>query len=102
MNNKKKIDIYVDIDFRELIPFFFEDTQNDIKSIRLSLSKNNYEDIARIGHSLKGTGGSYGFHFLTDAGAALEREEKNKNKDAIQEWLYMITHYLDKVNVLFK
>ena len=47
------------------IPTYLENRQKDIQSIQAALAQGDYATIMRLGHGMKGSGGSYGFHHIT-------------------------------------
>lgn len=59
-----------------------------MKSISELLEKNDFENIRIIGHSMKGSGGGYGF--------------KENNIDEIEKQNNRLISYLDRVEVVFQ
>jgi len=49
--------VYVDEDFEDLIPEFFEDARKDILFMEESLNNGDYETVRQLGHSIRGAGG---------------------------------------------
>jgi len=104
-SNKKqgeKIIVHVDAELEDLIPGFLENRQEDIRSIREALEKDNYETIRTLGHSMKGSGGGYGFDAITDIGRSLENAAKDKNSEEIRRWLGELLRYLERVEVIYE
>ena len=64
-----KIIIHADIDLEDLIPGFLENRRKDIVEIGSLLASDDYETIQRLGHSMKGAGGGYGFDEITYIGS---------------------------------
>ena len=104
-SNKKqgdKIVVHVDAELEDLIPGFLENRQEDIRSIREALEKDDYETIRTLGHSMKGSGGGYGFDGITDIGLHIENAAKEKNVEEIRRWLGELLHYLERVEVVYE
>ena len=67
-----RIQVVVDSSIEDLIPVYLENRREDIKSISASLAEGEYEPIKILGHSMKGSGGGYGFDGSSEIGQALE------------------------------
>jgi CheY-like chemotaxis protein/HPt (histidine-containing phosphotransfer) domain-containing protein len=50
-----------------------------VEAMRKAYSDRQYEELQRLGHRLKGAGGSYGYPLLTDAGRELEDAVKARD-----------------------
>lgn len=99
---KGKVVVYVDEDLEELVPGFLENRQEDIKAIRGSLEEGDLEKIRIIGHSMKGSGGGYGFDRVSQLGMALEEAAKEGEKEEISRLVEELAGYLDKVEVVYR
>ena len=99
--DSNKIVVRVDPDIADLIPGFLENRQKDIKTIEETLQKGDYDILQRMGHTLKGTGGGYGFDEITDIGLRIENAAKEKNADEILRQVQGLSDYLGKVEVVY-
>ena len=97
-----KIIIHADPDVQELIPHFLENRRKDANDMRESLEAKDYEMIRRLGHSMKGAGGGYGFDEISVIGARLEEYAKTQNTEEIGRMIAELAHYLDRVEVLYE
>jgi len=102
MSDAEAIVIHADKDLEDLIPEFLDNRRSDVGSIHGALANGDYETIRVLGHSMKGSGGGYGFDDITTIGAALEQAAKRQDRDAINEGLEQLAHYLDKVKVVYE
>lgn len=57
---------------RSLLPSFFSARQADYSKMVSALADREFEEIDRLGHRLKGSGGSFGFPELSTIGGLLE------------------------------
>lgn len=89
--------VYIDPDLQDLIPDFMASVKKEVETINSLLSNNDLNGIQRIGHSLKGTGGSYGFNEITDIGKNMEEAAKNSDKEAIIKLNSRLHSYLSAV-----
>jgi CheY-like chemotaxis protein/HPt (histidine-containing phosphotransfer) domain-containing protein len=101
-DGKEKCVAYVDTDLQGLIPEYFEERQEDIKKMQDAVKVQDYETIRLLGHSIKGTGGSFGFHALTDIGAHLEAAAKAKDSEAVTRLVYELEEYIDNVQIMYE
>ena len=97
-----KIIIHADIDLEDLIPGFLENRRKDIVEIGSLLASDDYETIQRLGHSMKGAGGGYGFDEITDIGSHIENAAKEKNADEIQRQAGELLRYLENIEVVYE
>jgi len=100
--NEAKIIVRVDPEIADLIPGFLENRQKDIKTMLEALDVGDYETIRVLGHTMKGSGGGYGFDAITDIGLSLEQAAKGKNSEEIQRWVEELSNYLEKVEVVYE
>jgi len=96
-----KIIIHADIDLEDLIPGFLKNRRKDIMEIESLLAADDYETIQRLGHSMKGAGGGYGFDEITDIGMHIERAAKENNAAEIRIQMGRLSSYLDCVEVVY-
>lgn len=97
----KRFFVRIDKDLEDLIPGYIENRQKDIKSIRAALEAGNFESIRILGHSMKGSGGGYGFDEITKIGASLEKAAKDNDIEAIKKWTEKLSEYIDSVKITY-
>ena len=95
-----KILVKVDPDLADLIPGFLENRRKDITAMQEALTRDDFETVRVLGHSMKGAGGGYGFDAITDIGAALEEAAKDNNPGTVLRGLNDLAAYLDRVEVV--
>lgn len=105
-NNKNgkrdKITIRVDMDLEEIVPIFIENRHKDIVAITKALEQEDYDTIRILGHSMKGSGGGYGFDTITAIGNAVERAAKKSDKDEIRKQVNELSIYIERVEVVYE
>lgn len=97
----EKIIVHIDADLKEIVPRFFELRHDDIDSIGRALEESDFETIKRIGHSMKGSGASYGFDHISDIGRGIEEGAKRKDTDTIKKWGNELSTYIDNIEVIY-
>ncbi len=98
----EKITVKVDIDLEDLIPGFMQRRREDVKSLKASLSAGELDKIRITGHSMKGTGGGYGFDDLSQMGAELEKAALAGDADEISALVDRLERYLENVIIEYE
>ena len=96
------IQVTVDKDLEDLVPGFLGNRQRDIERVEALLGKGDFDGIRIIGHSMKGSGGGYGFPFITEIGAGLERAAIARDADIIRNAISELRHYLAQVEIVYR
>lgn len=102
MNDAEAMVVYVDKDLEDLVPEFLDNRRGDVESIRGAVANQDFETVRVLGHSMKGSGGGFGFDDITVIGAALEQAAKRQDSDAIRAGLEKLAAYLTRVKVVYE
>ena len=97
-----KVRIRVDPDLQDLIPDYLENRGKDLLVYQQALEKGNFDTIAILGHSMKGSGGGYGFNELTSIGRAIEKAANNKDKESVRQSIVDLMDYLKKLEIVYE
>jgi histidine phosphotransfer protein HptB len=76
---KEKIITHLDPDLRDLIPSYLRNRENDIKTIIKSIETTGFDKIHILAHSMRGSGGSYGFMSANKINDTLEEASRIKD-----------------------
>lgn len=98
----EKTTVKVDKDLEDLIPGFMQRRRGDVASLKASLSAGELDKIRITGHSMKGTGGGYGFDDLSRIGAGLEKAALAEDAEKISALVDRLEQYLDNVVIEFE
>lgn len=98
----KKIVVYIDKDLEDIVPMFLDAISENIAELNDALSKDNFEQIARVGHNMKGSGGGYGFDKISIIGSQIEQAGKNRNKEPIPGLLSELSDYMQRVEIIYQ
>lgn len=101
-NESDRIIIRVDPDLEDIVPEFLKNLTEDLQSILEALDKNDYQSARRLGHSMKGSGGGYGFDAITEMGRAIEQAAGAGDGETIRSVVSRIENYLQKVKIVFE
>ena len=102
MSDADAIVVQVDKDLEDLIPEFLDNRRSDVESMRSAVANDDYETVRVLGHSMKGSGGGYGFDDITEIGGALEQAAKRKDNKAIGDELGKLASYLARIEVVYE
>ena len=89
-------------DFQEIVPSFLNGIRQDIITMTGALRDANYKKIAELGHRIKGAGGGYGFHHISELARSLEKHAGEGNAEEIKRQLTEFSGYLDTLHVVYK
>ncbi|MCX8022677.1 MAG: Hpt domain-containing protein [Syntrophorhabdaceae bacterium] len=101
-DEEKRIVLTIDKDLEDLIPIYLENRRKDIKTILSSLEKDDFETIRTLGHSMKGSGGGYGFDEISNIGKEIEMEAKKSNGEEIKRLLERLSWYLEHIEIVYE
>jgi HPt (histidine-containing phosphotransfer) domain-containing protein len=91
--------VCVDRDLEPIVTRFLGRKRAEIPRLRAALQGQDFEEIRRLGHDLKGAGEGFGFPDLTVVGASLERSARSRDGAAINEQIDAMDRYLTSVEV---
>lgn len=96
-----RIIVQVDPDLADLIPGYLAHRKMDIAAIREALDKNDLDTVRILGHSMKGSGGGYGFQTITDIGGVLEKAAQEGLNDRIRVQIERLEEYLRQIEIVY-
>ncbi len=80
-----------------LLPAFLDNRAKDLALLQAALENRGFGEITRIGHNLRGSGGSYGFPKLTEIGGQLEDAGKVSDAQTIARAILRLRNELDGI-----
>lgn len=92
--------VAVDRDIIDLAEDFLRNRHSQARRAREAISAGDVEVLRRVGHELKGTAGSYGFHDLSTIGAELERAALDGDLDGAGKAVERFAAFLERVSVV--
>lgn len=94
------IRIHVDPELASLIPGFLANRRADIGLILAAVNRGDFETARVLGHSMKGSGGGYGFEGITDIGGDIETAAKQGDSTVIRTHVTALSSYLARVEIV--
>lgn len=96
-----KIVVHCDPDLVDLIPGYIKNRMRDVSQIREHLASGNFESIRTLGHSMKGSGGGYGFDHITEIGNKIETAALDQDATKINMAVKELGDYIERVEVVY-
>jgi HPt (histidine-containing phosphotransfer) domain-containing protein len=97
-----KFVVQIDPDLSDLVPGFLANKRNDSNQIIAAAEKSDFDALGKIGHKIKGEGGSYGLDKISDIGADIERAAKAEDIEAAMRCGRELLAYLDAVEIVYE
>ena len=92
---------HVDPDLRDLIPGYLKNRNKDVATIKKALKAPDFDKIRELGHSMRGSGGGYGFMPISKIGEALETAAKENDSDQIKNCMAELSDFLKRVTLVY-
>jgi CheY-like chemotaxis protein len=96
------IHVKVDERLRTLTARFLSNCGRDLARLRSALDGGDLSAARAIGHSLRGTGGSYGFDEITRIGRAIEENSMRGDAKSVGGLVAQLEDYLSRVQPDFR
>ena len=94
--------VRVDPEIASLTPRFLEAVREGLLEIRRASADKNMEIAIRRAHQIAGTGGSYGFHEISELGRKLETAAKAGDSVGLAQFLTQLETYLATVEIVYE
>ena len=98
----ERIIVHVDADLAALLPGFIKAWKEEVRTMQSALEENDYETIRKMGHDMKGIGGSCGLDVISDLGKSLTEGAKAMDPQLIRKNLTTLTGYLERVELVYE
>ena len=97
----EKLIVQVDRELEDLMPLFMETRQRDLDGLAKGLLSNDFAALRAIGHGMKGSGGAFGFQFVTDIGDIIEASALKNDAATIEEQLALLRDCLARAEIQY-
>jgi PAS domain S-box-containing protein len=94
--------VHVDQDLSDLIPGFLARKRDDASAVLDAVERGDSEALARLGHKMKGEGGSYGLDAITDIGREIEQAGKDGDLNAARRRCRELTDFLERLQIVYR
>lgn len=97
-----RVVVELDAELSDLVPGFLKRKRDDAAAILEAIQRADLGTIARLGHKLKGEGGSFGLDAITELGAALERAAARRDLEASRQQAVALRDFLERLEVVYR
>jgi PAS domain S-box-containing protein len=93
------IEIEVPEGLAEFAPAYLEDRRRDVTHAAALLASGDFEGLTIVAHNMAGSGGLYGFHLLSELGAALEVSARAADRVGVEKHLQELRKYMVRLRL---
>lgn len=101
-NQSDMVRVSIDPDLKDLIPGFLQNRRHDVQMLQEAVAIGHFDTIRTLGHRMRGDGGGYGFHPISDIGHALEKAAIERNTADITACIQELFTYLGRIEVVYE
>lgn len=91
-----------DPEFQKLIRKYLDYLLKEVDGVKKHIQGNNFQEIRKFSHNLKGTGGGYGFDEFTELGGKINIAAHEENIPLIESFVSDFELELNKALQRFK
>jgi len=102
VGSQQPIVVQIDQDLSDLVPGFLARKAEDARAVLAAAERHDVEAIVRLGHKMKGEGGSYGLDAITDIGREFEQAGKDSDFDAARRLGRDLINFLDRLEIVYR
>lgn len=92
-----KIVVRVHPKIADMIPRYLDNQRLCAQNILEAVAAEDFHTAERLAHDMKGSGGGYGFPFITTVGDAMEKAARSADGATIRAKIEALHEYLDRV-----
>lgn len=97
----ERIPIEISKDLEALIPGYLERLTASLEQLDGFLAAGQLQEVKRIGHNFKGSGGGYGFDKISELGAAIEKACVESDSAKARAHVAELKDYASRIDVKF-
>lgn len=90
--------IALDSALKRMLPVFVANKVRDLVRLKQALQSGDFDTVRLIGHSMKGTGRSYGFPAISELGSRLEAAAIHANRSRMESGIAELSRWLETMN----
>ncbi len=93
--------VHISSDLEALLPRYLKNRQTDLETLQGAFQAGNLEQIRSIGHTLKGSGASFGLDAISAFGRSLEEAAIAHDGTQLQTTLDNLATFLATLKIIF-
>ena len=96
-----RITVEIDQELEDLIPTYLGNVRKNIEKVREHMTASDFESIRFLGHNMKGSGGGYGFDFISVVGKDIKNAARASDPEQIKASIAALEDYLARIDIHF-
>ncbi len=96
-----KIEVEVTRELEDIVPGYLERLGGTITKLEELVQSAQLDEVKKLGHNLKGSGGGYGFARISELGALIEQAGKDNDAGAAARSIAELKNFASRVSVKF-
>lgn len=100
--SKDRLIVEICSDLEDIVPIFLGNREQDLRTLRDALTRQDFGTIQTLGHRLKGDGGGYGFDRISEIGATMEQAARQEDYTTAELQILQLEDYLRRVLVIYR
>jgi len=101
MEKHKSWTVEVEAELQPLLPTFIESRWRDLEKLRVGIQNADFQSLYKIGHSLRGVPGAFGFNYLVELGARIQADAKHEDVPALRKDIERFESFMTHHEVRF-
>lgn len=93
-------EVTIDPELADLVPGYLENRRRDVLRVGEALQASDFDQIRTLAHSMRGSGGGYGFDEISRIGRDMEEAALAIDAGAVAAALARLREYLAAVKVV--
>lgn len=81
---------------QEMVLRYMERRKKDLETCLLCLQDQNFSELEKVGHQLKGNGVTFGYEDLSQLGNELEAAARKKDVKVLEKTLKDFSHWVNE------
>lgn len=83
------------LELLDIVPLFLKQRREEVPQMAEYISTQDFTALARLGHSLKGAGASFGFDYISSLGQQIEQAAEARDLLQLARFQLQLSQYLD-------
>ncbi|MBF0476725.1 MAG: response regulator, partial [Deltaproteobacteria bacterium] len=96
-----RIELTLDADIQELTEEYLSYLAENVETMYSSLDAGDFDTIYELGHTMKGTGGSFGLNAVTEIGALIQEAAEIQETESVKKHVKALSEFLADVVIRY-
>ena len=97
-----KLVVEVEDELRSLLPTFLKKRREELAHLKTLVSVEDFNEIQKVGHDLRGVPGAFGYHYLVEIGALIEEAARRGQLSLLTRMVLQYEFFMDFHSIRFE